>query len=65
MDKAVEQAFVECGQGLDRAVLEARSKFEAEAVEDRNRVVEEAVSALRERHDSELYRAVDSSIVDN
>ena len=44
----------ECGRGLERAGLEARENFEAEAVEDRKRVVEEAVSALRERHNTEL-----------
>ena len=44
----------ECGRGLERAGLEARENFEAEVVEDRKRVVEEAVIALRERHNTEL-----------
>ena len=60
MDKALERAIAECGLGLDRAVSEARAKFEAESAEDRKRVVEEAVSALRERHDSELREAIDT-----
>ena len=31
MDEELEQAIAECGQGLDRFVLKAREKFEAEA----------------------------------
>ena len=50
MDDVVERVIAECGQGLVRAVSKAWSKFEAEAAEDRKRVVEEAVSALRQRH---------------
>ena len=49
---------------MDRAVSESRAKFEAEAAEDRKRVVEEAVSALRERHYSELREVVDRSIAE-
>ena len=58
MDEAVEREITECGQGLDRAVSDERQIVEAEAAYDRKRVVEEAVSDLRESHDSELSNAV-------
>ena len=51
-EEAVERVIMECRRGLKRAVLEVRSKFEAESAEYRKRVVKEAVSILRERHDS-------------
>ena len=44
--------------------MEARAKFKAESAEDRKRVVGEAVSDLRERHDSELREVFDSSITE-
>ena len=47
MEEVVEQAIAEYRHGLDRAVSKERAKFEVEAAEDRKRVVEEAVSALR------------------
>ena len=65
MDKAVERTIAECRRGLDRSVLEARSKFEAEAAEGRKRVIKEAVSALKERHNSKLRKAVNRYIVEN
>ena len=64
MDEAVERVIAECRQGLHRAALEVRAKFEAEAAEGRKRFIEEAVNALRERHNSELREAVDGSIVE-
>ena len=57
--------IVDCGQGLDRAVLEARTKFEAEEAENRKRHVEDAVSALRVQQTAELQEAVDMSIAEN
>ena len=65
MDEAVEQVIAECRQGLHRAVLEVRAKFEAEAAEGRKRVIKEAVSALKERHNSKLRKAVNRYIVEN
>ena len=59
MDEAVEKAIAECGRVLDKAFSKSRANFGAEAAEDRKRVVEESVSALRERHYSELSEAVD------
>ena len=44
--------------------MEARAKFKAESAEDRKRVVGEAVSDLRERHDSELLEVVDRYIAE-
>ena len=44
--------------------METRKNLEAESAEDRKRVVEEAVSALRERHYSELREVVDRSIAE-
>ena len=49
---------------MDRDVLEARAKFEAESAKDRMRVVEEVVSTLRERHDSEMREDVDMPIAE-
>ena len=48
MDKGVEWAIMECGWGLVRSISEARKEFEAESVEDNNRVIEVAVRTLRE-----------------
>ena len=64
MDEAVDRAFAQYGRILGTTVSEARAKFEAESAEDRKRVVEEAVSAVRERHDSELRKAIDRSMAE-
>ena len=62
MEEAAERAISERRRGLYKAVLESKAKFEAEEGKERKRVFEEAISILKERHDSELCEAVDRSI---
>ena len=44
--------------------MKAREKFEKEEAEDRKLVVEEAINALRERHDLEMCQAIDRYIME-